>query len=102
MFGKPIDVDRLKKFEEELAVALDKVENIFLADTPFLCGHDITIGDLLGICELMQPYAVHYDIFNDRPKLKRWSDRVKQTLQPHFDESHSVLMRVRDLFQPKL
>jgi len=78
------------------------MENIFLADQPYLCGPDISIADLLGICELMQPVIVGHDVFANRPKLEAWAARVKDRLYPHFDEAHKFAYIVRDQFKSSL
>jgi len=100
--GKPVDVVRLEMFRELLEKSLNHMENIFLADQPYLCGSDISIGDLLGICELMQPVIVGHDVFASRPKLEAWATRVKERLHPHFDEAHKFVYIVRDQFKSSL
>jgi glutathione S-transferase len=92
----------LKRFLDELEVTLDKIERIFLVEKPYLCGNDITIGDLLGICELMQPVSVGHEVFAGRPKLEAWASRVKERLQPHFDEAHVYIMKVKEQLQSKM
>jgi glutathione S-transferase len=93
MTGQPVDTAKLAKFQSELETTLDKIERIFLLDTTYLCGNDISIGDLLGICELMQPMAVGHDVFKDRPKLAAWAKRVKERLNPHFDEANVMIYK---------
>jgi glutathione S-transferase len=100
--GKPVDKQRLADFQSELEVVLDKMELIFLREVPYLCGSDISIGDLLGICELMQPMAVEHDVFAGRPKLEAWASRVKERLQPHFDEAHQYIVKVKDVYKANL
>jgi len=100
--GKPVDTSELKKFQKLLHKSLDQMENIFLANEPYLCGPDISIGDLLGICELMQPVIVGYEVFANRPKLEAWATRVKERLNPHFDEAHKFVYIIRDQFKSSL
>lgn len=45
---------RLVRALSELDDTLDRVESMFLGRQPFLCGDDITVADLLAVCELMQ------------------------------------------------
>lgn len=78
------------------------MENIFLSDQPYLCGSDISIGDLLGICELMQPVIVGHKVFTNRPKLEAWAARVKERLRPHFDEAHMYVYIVEEQFKSSL
>lgn len=53
-FGAQVDEVRLKRALSELEDTLDKLESMFLCRQPFLCGDDITVADLLAVCELMQ------------------------------------------------
>ena len=94
----PVDQEKLSKFKSELEMTMDFIENVFLKSNTYLCGDEISIADLLGICELMQPYAAGYDVSEGRPKLAEWMKRVKTRLQPHFDEAHKQIYRMHDNF----
>ena len=101
----PVDQDKLAKAKARLEVTLNNLESTFLRDHNYLCGDDISIGDLLCICELMQAYSVGHDLGEGRPKLAAYLERVKQRLQPVFDESHVMVYKVRDMFagaKPKM
>jgi len=98
--GELMDTVDLEKYKKLLDKSLDQMEKIFLADQPYLCGSDISIGDLIGICELMQP--VGHEVFANRPKLEAWATRVKESLKPHFDEAHTFVYIVRDQFKSSL
>lgn len=50
----PVDREKLRRLEVSLNQTLDHLENVFLRHEKFLCGGDISIADLLAICELMQ------------------------------------------------
>ncbi|XP_056130339.1 glutathione S-transferase theta-2 isoform X1 [Lampris incognitus] len=54
MMGSPPDPVKLSRALAELGETLDRLESMFLKRQPFLCGDDITLADLLAICELMQ------------------------------------------------
>jgi len=101
MTNKPVDTVKLAEFQKDLETTLDKIERIFLQDSPFLCGPNISIGDLLGICELMQPVSVGHDVFKGRPKLEAWASRVKENLGADFDEAHGHIYKLRDQFSSK-
>lgn len=94
----PVNQEKLRRFQAELELTLDQIENHFLKDRDFLTGADMSIADLLGVCELMQPLATGCDVTEGRPKLGAWMNRVKERLQPHFDEAHAIVYRVRDMF----
>ena len=102
MKGELADTVDLERYQTVLEKSLDQMENIFLADQPYLCGPDISIGDLLGISELMQPVMVGHKVFANRPKLEAWATRVKDRLNPHFDEAHKFVYIMRDQFKSSL
>ncbi|XP_051549218.1 glutathione S-transferase theta-1-like isoform X2 [Myxocyprinus asiaticus] len=54
MMGQATDPVKIEKALAELEGTLDKLENMFLKRQAFLCGDDISLADLLAICELMQ------------------------------------------------
>ncbi|MEQ2256179.1 hypothetical protein ILYODFUR_021721 [Ilyodon furcidens] len=101
-FGAPVDQDHLERALLELDATLDKLESMFLRRQPFLCGDDITVADLLAICELMQPLGSGRDVLKDRPQLQRWRSRVQSALGESFDEAHAVLFAVRDRWRARL
>lgn len=100
MTGNPIDKEKLAECETQLDICLDKIDKIFLREASFLGGNEISVADLLGICELMQPYAVGHDVFHGRPKLDSWAKRVQQQLQPDFDQAHTFLFKLKEMFPP--
>ncbi|XP_056602869.1 glutathione S-transferase theta-2 [Triplophysa dalaica] len=96
MTGQPTDAGKVDKALAELEETLDKLEKMFLKRQAFLCGDDISLADLLAICELMQPLGGRRDILKDRPKLLSWKSRVQSALSDSFDDAHSVLYQLRD------
>ncbi|RVE68681.1 hypothetical protein OJAV_G00095310 [Oryzias javanicus] len=100
--GGPVDEARLRRALSDLDGTLDKLESMFLRRQPFLCGDDITIADLLAVCEIMQPLGGGRDILKDRPLLQRWKSRVQSAVGEAFDEAHSVLYGLRDRRKAKL
>lgn len=62
MTGQAADTGKVDKALADLEETLDKLENMFLRRQAFLCGDDISLADLLAICELMQVRTVtHLD-----------------------------------------
>lgn len=48
----------------------------------------------------MQPVGSGLDVFEGRPKLRAWRERVKKELgEKLFDEAHEVIMNVSSLMQ---
>jgi glutathione S-transferase len=53
--GEPPNDKRVAEFEKRMKTTLGLIENVWLKDTPYLSGNEITIADLLGVCEIEQP-----------------------------------------------
>uniref|UniRef100_A0AAT9K459 glutathione transferase n=1 Tax=Amphiprion clarkii TaxID=80970 RepID=A0AAT9K459_AMPCL len=100
--GSPVDEGRLSRALSELDDTLVKMESMFLRRQPFLCGDDITLADLLAVCELMQPLGGGRDVLKDRPPLQRWRSRVQAAVGEHFDRAHAVLYALRDRQRARL
>uniref|UniRef100_A0A1A8PWL6 glutathione transferase n=3 Tax=Nothobranchius TaxID=28779 RepID=A0A1A8PWL6_9TELE len=100
--GSAVDKVALNNALSNLKNTLDKLESMFLRRQPFLCGDDITVADLLAICELMQPLGAGRDILKDHPQLQRWRSRVQSAVGKSFDEAHAVLYALRDRRQAKM
>ncbi|XP_059843841.1 glutathione S-transferase theta-2 [Hypanus sabinus] len=94
--GQAVDQEKLNKALGELSATLDLLELMFLKNQPFICGEQITVGDLLAICELMQPLGANRDILQDHPKLVAWHNRVRSFIGKPFDEVHSYLYQLRN------
>ncbi|KAI3373006.1 hypothetical protein L3Q82_023462, partial [Scortum barcoo] len=100
--GSRVDEEHLIRALAQLDDTLDKLESMFLRRQPFLCGDDITVADLLAVCELMQPLGGGRDVLEQRPQLQRWRSRVQSAVGKSFDRAHSVLYAVRDRRKAKL
>ena len=99
--GKPANEEKVKEAGKALDKILNDMENYFLARGDFVAGNDITLADILGICEMMQVISIGYPVERNRPRMKRWVERVKQRLQPHFDELHKDVLEFGGKHQRK-
>ncbi|CAB3383917.1 Hypothetical predicted protein [Cloeon dipterum] len=89
--GRPPNEEMIEKRLKLMNETLDKIENIWLKDRPFLAGDKISIADILGACEVEQPRMVGHDPGANRPKLAAWLGRVRAELNPHYDEAHQII-----------
>lgn len=97
--NEPVDWDKVAMFRTEVEKTVGYLENVWLKDRPFLCGNEISVADILGICELMQLNGVHEEkLYEDNAVVKAWAERVKKRLQPHFDEAHKMTFRTREMY----
>lgn len=97
----PVDGPALDRAVSDLERTLDVIESMFLKRQAFLCGSDISIADLLCVCELMQPLGGDRDVLKSRPLLQSWRSRVQSAVGPAFDHAHSILYTVRDRFKTR-
>lgn len=45
---------------------------------------------------MMQPIAAGYDLDTKKfPRVARWMENVQKETSPYFEESHSIIMRLR-------
>lgn len=54
MNNKPVNKVRIAQLEGKMDVTLDIIENVWLKDKKYLCGNEISISDIICICELDQ------------------------------------------------
>ncbi|CAB1321777.1 unnamed protein product [Coregonus sp. 'balchen'] len=89
-----------EKIDSALEESLKVFEEKFLEDRPFIIGEKISLADLVAIVEIMQPVGTGLDVFENRPTLSVWRDRVKKELgEALFDEAHKTIMHVDSLPQ---
>ncbi|KAK9391409.1 glutathione S-transferase theta-1-like [Crotalus adamanteus] len=96
--GHQVSPEKLHEAMEELNLAIQKLEDKFLQDKPFLIGPEISLADLVAIVELMQPLGAGCDILEGRPKLQEWRKRVELTLgKDLFTDAHSRILNPQEL-----
>ncbi|XP_047418353.1 glutathione S-transferase theta-1 isoform X2 [Sciurus carolinensis] len=73
------------------------LEDKFLQNKDFLVGPHISLADLVAITELMHPVGAGCQVFESRPKLAAWCQRVKAAVgKDLFQEAHEVILKVKD------
>jgi glutathione S-transferase len=99
MTGQPINQDRVRKCREGVTKMVGQLESYFLKSNPYIGGDELSIADLLGICELMQLYACQENgLYEKSPVVKSWMEKVKQETNPYFDEAHKVVYRTHEVY----
>ena len=99
--GKPVKVEEVKRFKTELAKTVKHMADYFLGNNEFLCGKRISVADIQALCELTQLYGTgDENLFLSNQKLSAWSDRVKSSLQPHYDYANeNGVLRLKTLYE---
>ncbi|XP_030005385.1 glutathione S-transferase theta-1b [Sphaeramia orbicularis] len=78
---------------EDLNTSLTLIEEKFIQDKAFIIGDNISLADLVAIVEIMQPLGAGLDIFEGRPKLSAWRDRVVDAIgKDLFDDAHQKIL----------
>ncbi|XP_067406074.1 glutathione S-transferase theta-1-like [Emydura macquarii macquarii] len=101
--GQPLPPEKLEEAVKELNYALKQFEEKFLQDKPFVVGSEISLADLVAIVELMQPVGAGYDLFEDRPKLSEWRNRVEEAVGKElFQQAHEIILNAKNLSSTQL
>ncbi|XP_034464489.1 glutathione S-transferase theta-1b isoform X2 [Hippoglossus hippoglossus] len=89
--------DKLDSALEDLNGSLKLLEEKFIQDKPFIAGDNFSLADLVAIVEVMQPVGSGLDVFEGRPKLSAWRDRVQAAIGKElFDDAHQSLLGAQE------
>ncbi|XP_008566802.1 PREDICTED: glutathione S-transferase theta-1 isoform X2 [Galeopterus variegatus] len=95
--GEPVSPQMLAATLAELDETLQLLEDKFLQNKAFLIGSHISLADLVAITELMHPVGAGCQVFEGRPKLAAWRQRVEAAVgEDLFQEAHKVILKVKD------
>lgn len=92
--GKPVAPEKLIKFKKTMIEALDLLENVWLKDSHYLVGSEISVADILGACEVEQVRMAGYNPRDGRPRLAAWMGRVAGKTNPYYEEAHVILNKI--------
>uniref|UniRef100_A0A3B3VI36 glutathione transferase n=1 Tax=Poecilia latipinna TaxID=48699 RepID=A0A3B3VI36_9TELE len=97
IMGIDVPKEKMDGALEDLNASLTLIEENFLQDRPFIVGDQMSLADLVAIVEIMQPLGAGLDVFEGRPKLSAWRDRVQASIgKDLFDEAHQVILGAQD------
>lgn len=98
MTGSEVPKVKMDSAMEDLNTSLTLLENYFLQNKAFIIGDKISVADVVAIVEIMQPVGTGVDVFEGRPKLSAWRDRIiVQVGQELFKEANEAIMKAKDL-----
>lgn len=96
---EPADETKLKSLREEIAKSLVHIADYFLQDNQFIMGNDVSVADILGVCEIYHLTGVEEDgLFKENAKVAAWIERVRERLQPDFDAASLKLMAIKEKY----
>ncbi|XP_029296507.1 glutathione S-transferase theta-1b [Cottoperca gobio] len=97
VMGVDVPQDKMDAALEDLNGSLKLLEEKFIQDRPFIAGDHITLADLVAIVEVMQPVGSGLDVFEGRPKLTAWRDRVQAAIgKDLFDDAHQTVLGAQE------
>ncbi|XP_070482950.1 glutathione S-transferase theta-1 isoform X1 [Equus przewalskii] len=95
--GEPVAPEMLAATLAELDGSLQLLEDKFLQNKAFFAGPHISLADLVAITELMHAVGAGCQVFEGRPKLAAWRQRVEAAVGAVlFQEAHEVILKVKD------
>ncbi|XP_071848977.1 glutathione S-transferase theta-2-like isoform X3 [Apostichopus japonicus] len=97
-YCKPSSEEDAKENVKQMEYVASQLQDTFLKDQKFLCGDEISIADILALAEVIQPTLSGRDTTKNHPKLAAWVERVKESLNPEFDEVYKQFYEVRRNF----
>ena len=89
--GKEPDEKRIEDAEKILNKSLRLLEEYFLKDTKFINSSEISIADLMALCEMTQFKIVDMDVVKTRPRLQEWFSNCNSELSPHLDKVNTLI-----------
>uniref|UniRef100_A0A8C5LKV9 glutathione transferase n=1 Tax=Leptobrachium leishanense TaxID=445787 RepID=A0A8C5LKV9_9ANUR len=79
----------------EFDIILTQIEKLFLKDHLFLAGDEISLADLIAVHRYN--YCYGFNVFEDRPKLGAWKERVEEAVGSDlFREAHESILNIKE------
>ncbi|XP_055821496.1 glutathione S-transferase T1-like isoform X2 [Solanum dulcamara] len=103
--GLPLNSKAAARTEKNLIAALATIESVWLQEKGrFLLGsNQPSIADLSLACEIMQLEALDEKdrerILGPFKRVLKWLDDTKNVMEPHFEEVHLTLYKVKEKLQ---
>ncbi|XP_071491366.1 glutathione S-transferase theta-1-like [Diadema antillarum] len=101
MLNKPIDEEAVKKYHEHTKGKLDIFAKTWLGKKPFLLGAEVSFADVMAVNELVQSTISRDPVTDSNDTLKAYMERVRDALNPVFDELSADVYKWRDEFIAK-
>ncbi|XP_037352197.1 glutathione S-transferase theta-2B-like [Talpa occidentalis] len=97
LIGVKVPEEKVARNRTAMDRTLQKLEDKFLGCKAFLISQKVTLADLMAFEELMQPMALGYKLFEERPRLAAWHKRVETFLGAELcQEAHGLLLNIME------
>lgn len=95
----PYDEAKLQESRDEVTKGVTHIADYFLGDKPYVAGDEISAADLVAVSELIQLEGVEEDnLYTSNEKVKAWIERVRERMQPDFDQSLVILKGLKQKY----
>ena len=91
----PADEKQIERGQAQMARCMEIYENYFLKDTPFISSREITIADVLAVCEFSQFELFPPKFVDLSQKVEEWIARCKDSFGSEYDDTHSILYKAK-------
>ena len=97
MITGKVDNMRVAVAEKALTSCLDDFERMWLRDgRSYMAGEEISVADILAVCELEQPSMAGFRVGEGRPAMAGYMERVRRDLNPHYDTHTELIYKLRE------
>lgn len=81
--------------KRSLVKCLDDLENLWLKESKFLAGNEVTFADLIAVSAVEQVIGMRLYEFEDKKheNVKKWLEEVRQYFGPAFKEAHQYVYK---------
>ncbi|CAD7090269.1 unnamed protein product [Hermetia illucens] len=86
--------EQVAQSEARLNKCLAEFEQHWLKGEKYMITSNITIADLLAICEIDQPKAVGFNPFKNYPRIADWHELTREALEPYYHEANQVIDKI--------
>ncbi|XP_060568670.1 glutathione S-transferase theta-1-like [Ruditapes philippinarum] len=96
---QPADEAKLQSLREDITKSFSHIADYFLQDNQYLAGDEISLADIIGVCEIYHIQGVEEDaLYTNNEKVSAWVARVRKRLEPDFDTASMKLMAVKQKY----
>ena len=95
LLGRSVDEKRIERGQMQVARAMEIYDEYFLKNTPFISSDELTIADLLAVCEFSQFEILPPNFVDLSIKVEEWIARCKESLGSDYHDTHSIIYKAK-------
>ena len=91
----PVNEKQIERGQRQMARCMELFDGYFLKDTLFISSDEITIADLLAVCEFSELEILPPNFVDLSHKVEEWIARCKEALGQDYHDVHSILYKFK-------